>query len=230
MLERLFSLDRRRRRLVGKVPDSALKRYLSVPFPAPNADCRTTEFVALDLETTGLDHRRHEIVSVGLVQLTGMRIDLATARHRLVLPTGAIPEHSAVIHQITDDRAATGEPIETVLKDLLPILAGRVLIAHHARVELTFLNAACERVFGGRFLIPTVDTQWIERRRRERRNQSIGPKALRLAELRKRYNLPRYRAHDALSDALGAAELFTAQLAENNNGRPLPLKEVLLRV
>lgn len=229
MFERLFSLDWRRRRLLRKTPAGPLRDYLATPFPAANSDCNRVEFVALDLETTGLQPKHDEIVSIGLVRLSGSRIDLGTALHRLVQPTRSIPEHSAVIHQITDDAAATGgAPLSEVLAEVLPLLAGRVLIAHHARVELGFLGTACQRLYGGTFLIPTVDTQWLERRTLERRNQAFAPKALRLAELRRRYQLPRYRAHDALSDAVATAELFTAQLALRAGERGVLLKEVLL--
>ena len=37
---------------------------------------------------------------------------------------------------------------------------------------------------------------------------------LRLFNLRPRYNLPRYKAHNALSDAIATAELFMALAAE----------------
>ena len=74
-----------------------------------------------------------------------------------------------------------------------------------------------------------VDTEWLARRWHQRRGQAIATGQLRLASLRQRFNLPRYRAHDALSDALAAAELFCAQLAEAG-GEALPLKQFLLRI
>ncbi|MGE0080837.1 MAG: exonuclease domain-containing protein [Thiohalomonadaceae bacterium] len=229
MLGALLSLEGRRRRATQRAPEGPLRDFLSVPFPDRNSDCRTVPFVAVDLETTGLDARRDEIVAVGLVQFTAAQIDLGSARHWLVTPTGAIPEASAVIHCITDDQAAVGAPLEEVLAEVLPLLAGRVMVAHHARLELQFLKAACARVYGEKFLIPTVDTQALAQRRLERWNTAYKAKDLRLAALRNRYNLPRYRAHNALSDALAAAELFLAQLAESESGTSLPLKRFLLQ-
>ncbi len=230
MFANLLSLEFRRQRLLRKVPPGPLHDFLSVPFPSAKQNCRDVEYVALDLETTGLDAQIDEILSFGFVQMTGRRIDLTTAQHWLASPTRAIPERSAIIHQITDDAAAAGEPLERLMARLLPRLAGRVLIAHHARVEFQFLNAACERLYGGRFLMPIVDTQWIEQRTLDRRNRSYAPKELRLGRLRERYNLPRYRAHDALSDALAAGELFLAQLAEREGGHNLPLRDFLVKL
>lgn len=222
-------LDYRRRRLLKKAPEGPLRDYLSVPFPSLKTDCREVPYMALDLETTGLSVGRDAIVSVGYVAMRGTRIDLATATRRLVAPNRTIPEESAVIHHITDDVAATGEPLASVLGELLPRLAGRVMIAHHAQMEFSFLSAACKNIWGVGFLIPVVDPQWIERRTLELQGKSVAPKELRLSRLRERYNLPRYRAHDALSDALAAAELFAAQLAERDHGGPLPLKHFLAR-
>lgn len=230
MLERLLSLDYRRRRLLDKTPAGPLRDYLQVPFAAPKTDCRQLHCIALDLETTGLDPRTDAIVSFGWVMLHGLQIALGSTQHRLVRQHTAIPEASAVIHQITDDAAAEGESLEQVMAELLPLLAGKVLIAHHARVELGFISAACERLYGGRFLIPIIDTQHIAQQWLERRNKSFRPGELRLGALRNRYNLPRYRAHDALVDALAAAELYIAQLAERGEGDGITLKQLMVRL
>ena len=230
MLASLLSLDYRRKRLLKRLPSGVMRDFYAAPFPSRSSDCRQLEFAALDLETTGLNPQQDEILSIGLVTLKGAQIELQSATHRLVRPQQDIPENSAVIHHITDDHAATGESLAQVLSELLPTLAGKVLIAHHARFELQFLQQACERYFGSRFLMPTIDTQEVARRTLERRNQSFRPQQMRLAELRERYNLPRYRLHNALSDALAAAELFLAQLAQYDLSRPVPVKNFLLKV
>ncbi len=228
MLERLLGLDYRRRRLHAKCTEGPLQDYLATPFPPTRSDCRETTFIALDLETSGLDPQHDTIISFGWVAMRGLAIDLSTARHRVIRQQCAIPESSAVIHQITDDQAATGYELHDILSEFLPILAGHVLIAHNAQIELGFLDTACRRLLGGRFIAPTVDTCYLARRWYDRRNRHFRSGDLRLANVRTRYNLPQYRAHDALSDALSCAELFAAQLAEHGvNGR-LPLKAFLL--
>jgi DNA polymerase III subunit epsilon len=229
VLELLFGLERRRRRLLARTPAGPLREFLSMPFPRPGRDCREAGFVAVDLEATGLDPAEDEIVSIGWVCLEGVRIDLSTARHRLVRASRDIPEESAVLHGITDDRAARGAPLQPVLQELLAVLAGRVLVAHNATFELQFLDAACLHAFGGRLLVPAVDTLWLAREWLERGNIAYQRAELRLDALRRRHNLPRYRAHNALSDALAAAELFIAQVAQRENGRALPLRALLLQ-
>ena len=45
----------------------------------------------------------------------------------------------------------------------------------------------------------------------------IAPGDLRLFNLRERYHLPNYKAHNALSDAISTAELFLALAAESGD-------------
>ena len=222
-----FITDLRRRLQLRRADPGPLRDYLAVAFPNPSSDYRQVDYLAIDLETTGLDPKRDQILSVGYVLLRGNRIDLSTASHRLVHTAFAIPEQSAVIHQITDDQAAGGESLTTVLADLLEHLAGKVMIAHHAAVERGFINAACRREFGGGLVAPVVDTQALARRTFERRHIAFKGSDLRLHSLGERYNLPRYGAHNALSDALAAAELFLAQAVYMEGRRGARLREFL---
>lgn len=226
-LRALMPREWRRRRLARTLPDGALRRFYAVPFPTGRRAWHEVEYVALDLETTGTDPRTEEIVSFGWVVLRGAAVDLSTATRRMARTSKAMPERSAVIHAITDDEAGRGEPACAVLQELLAVLAGRVLIAHFAPAERGFLDAACRRCFDGGLVVPTVDTLQLARRRHLRRDKVPARGELRLAALRESYNLPAHPLHDALSDALAAAELFLAQAEEASDPAPVPLRELL---
>jgi len=214
MFSALFGLERRRRRALAGLaaqPDertTAMRDYLATPLLQRRTPCADAGLVALDFETTGLDARHDRILSIGLVGIDGLSIRLASAQHHLVNDAGPIPERSAVIHGITDDHAAAGQPLQQLLPDLLQTLAGRAIVVHHAAVERQFLQAACERLYGVPFVGRFIDTEVLARRRMERSQQPIRGSDLRLFNLRRAYQLPRYPAHNALSDALATAELF----------------------
>ena len=227
MWRRFLPLNYRRRQLLHRASPGPLRDYLATAFPARSADYRDVEFVALDLETTGLDSGRDEILSFGLVSLKAGRIELATAEHYLVAPLGPIPETSATLHHITDDAAAAGGALSQLLPKVLSRLGGRVLLGHHVGLEQAFLDAACRRLYGAGFLAPLVDTEDLIRRWLERRNEAFGGHHLRLHALRERYGLPRYKAHNALTDALATAELFCAFVARANLVGGAPLKRFL---
>lgn len=219
--------DLRRRWALRKAPQGPIRDYLATPFPKPSADYRDTQYLAVDIETTGLDPKRDDILSVGYVVLRGNRIDLGSACHRLVRSARAIPEASAIIHQITDDQAAQGGLLDDVIAELLEQLSGKVMIAHHATVEKGFLSDACVRIYGLGMPVAVVDTQVLAKRTFERRHIPFKSADLRLYALGNRYNLPRYGAHNALSDALAAAELFLVQAAHRDGGSGVPLRDFL---
>lgn len=223
----LSLIDWRRRWQLRRAPAGPLRDYLAQPFANPRRDYRETDFLAIDLETTGLDVRRDLILSVGYVTLHGKRIDLGSACHRVVRIDRSIPEASAVIHQITDDQSARGLELKEVLVELLEVLSGKVMIAHHAVIECGFLGNACRRLWGGALPVRVVDTQVLARRTLERRQIPFKGSDLRLHSLGDRYNLPRYGAHNALSDALAAGELFLAQAAHRDSGKGAPLGDFL---
>jgi len=209
-----FGLDARRRRLLKKAPPGPLRDFLSVPFPSERSDWRQVPFVALDLETTGGDPAHDEIVSFGWVCIEQERILLSSARHRVLRLAGRMSPDSAVIHQITDDESAAGLPLEAVLAEFLGVLTGRILLAHYIPTEVGFVSEACRRAYGAQVLIPAVDTLALASAAARRAHRAPVRGEMRLANLRRRYGLPRYRAHNALSDALSAAELFLALACE----------------
>ncbi len=231
LLAPLLSLDQRRRRALARLPPGPLARYLATPFPDPARDCREVEYLSLDLETSGLDPRRDRIVSLGYVVVRGLTIDLGSATHRIIRPGPDHPlsEASVVIHQLTDDTVASGDSLFEAFVELFAALQGRVLLAHHAEIECGFIDNVCRKVCGAPLVVPVVDTQWLARRSLERSNRPYNGSSLRLFNLRENYNLPRYNAHNALSDALATAELFTAQLAERE-AKKMPLKDFLRRM
>ena len=219
-----------RRRPAPPGPLAELAAAGAYPRDTPLAQ---VQLLAVDLETTGLDARRHEVLSVGSVPVLGGEVLLAGAAHRRVRPAGGVGE-SAVVHGLTDDELADAPPVEQVLPELLHTLTGpprRVLLAHLARVETGFLDAACRRAYGAGVRLEVVDTLKLELRLLRTRRQHLPDGALRLDACRRRHRLPRYRPHSALTDALACAELFLAQCAELEGrlGRPATLADVLSR-
>lgn len=219
LARRLLPLERQRRYWLARVPDGPLHDYYSTPFPDRSLDVAQVTFVALDFETTALDPERAEILSLGFVPIRALHVALAESVHRFVRPSGAVPTESAIVHGILDDRAHRGEALRDTLPTLLRALSGCVLVAHHAGIEHRMLDRACRTIYGTPFVAPVVDTLALEKRTLERGGQPIVGNALRLGALRERYNLPRYRAHDALVDAIATAELLLAQIAYRSTRR-----------
>jgi DNA polymerase-3 subunit epsilon len=176
------------------------------------------DFLVVDVETTGLDPRRDHVLEVGWAPVTRAEVVLDGVRGTPVhLPDGVDVGQSAVLHGLTDDELATAPPLADVVRDLRAALEGRVLVAHHAPIEIGFLDGAFRDAHSGRFSLLVVDTMTLQRRLVVRGHGEPPPGTLRLDAARRRFGLPRYAAHRAASDAVATAELLLAQVAELGN-------------
>ncbi|MCY4724689.1 exonuclease domain-containing protein [Nocardioides sp. STR2] len=222
---------RRRRRGPGHYPPGPLRDLAAAPPPPGTTPVAQVGFVALDLETTGLDPRTDHVLALGWVTVAGGEVLLASARDvRVRPPSGVDVGSSATIHGLTDDALAGAAALSDVLPLLLGALHGRVLLAHHAAVEVEFVGAATEVAYGARPPLTVVDTLALEHRLRADVNGEVQG-SLRLDAARRAHGLPRYSAHHALTDALAAAELLLAQVAELEErlGREVLLRDLLPR-
>src|SRR5690625_3646163 len=96
----------RLQKLAGDSRHEALARFYRGPWPAADAPMENVQMAALDLETTGLDWRRHAIVSIGIVPFTLDRIRPSRGFYRLVKPRRKLEARSVTIHRITHARLA----------------------------------------------------------------------------------------------------------------------------
>lgn len=200
--------------------DPRIARYLAAGTADPATPIASTPLVAVDMETTGLDPRRHGIVSIGLVPFTLDRIPLASRRYWVVRPRQPLTESSVTFHHITHSAIEHAPDLEEVLDDVLAVLAGRVAVVHYRAIEREFLDVTVTDRLGEGLRFPVVDTMELEARlhrtglaARVRRALGRGQVSLRLADSRARYGLPAYTGHHALMDALATAELLQAQVA-----------------
>jgi len=230
-LDRFIPLEQRRKRLLKIIPDGHLHQFLKTPVPDRNQDVRNCHFISIDLETSGFDPKHDHILSIGFVELHDQCVDMSTARHWVIHSDQQLKESNVAIHQLTDDVVSAGMSLRNAMQQLLPILAGHILLAHNASIETGFLNQACLRIYGYPLLIPVVDTLKLAHQTLSRHQNAIPQGKLRLAALREHYHLPRYKSHNALTDAIATGELFLAQLAErtSNNTQALQIRRILSR-
>lgn len=195
---------------VGPVRDLAAAGWVDLSTSALGVD-----YLAVDVETTGLNPRRDHLLAIGWVPVRGGEVVLADAAGHVVRGSDPVAVgESATVHGLTDDRVEAARPLVDVLPELLAALRGHVVLAHHAPIELGFLSRAIEEVWACRWPVTAVDTMALQHAEVVGEHGEVRPGSLRLDDARRHYSLPRYRAHDALTDAIATAELLLAQLAE----------------
>ncbi|MCO7188483.1 MULTISPECIES: 3'-5' exonuclease [unclassified Pseudoalteromonas] len=214
----ILSWPNRFAHLARQSNDERLRAFYNAGVQAPETPVSQARFVALDFETTGLDHETDDIVSVGLVPFDARRIYCRDAKHWIIKPATPLHTESVVVHQITHSQVSDAPDLEDILEELLACLAGRVIVVHYRHIERLFFNQTLMQRLGEGIEFPLIDTMMIEHQVETARQtfwqrftrQPIS--SIRLADSRKRYGLPYYIAHHALSDALATAELLQAQL------------------
>ncbi len=223
---KLFWLAQKRRRLARRGYESPFGEFLTAPVPDGNQSFTASEFVSLDIETTGLDAKTAEILSLGWVVIRDGRVDVSTCESHLVRPDGDVGD-SASVHGLTDTHVGTGQDKGLVFARLLEVLTGRTLVVHHAGLDKAMLDRTCSEAFGCALPIPVVDTLALALARRKRQHHVADNNGLRLADLREEYNLPYYKAHDCLVDAIATAELLIAMVARQDGAERTRLKRLI---
>ena len=189
-----------------------LSEYLLKGLPDINQSVADAHFFVLDFETTGLDVYKDHIISAGFTEIKNNRMLLNKSEHHLVATNLKLTSENVGIHHLTDDVVAQGMQIKALINYLLEKMAGKVLIAHYQKIEYSFIQHACQAIYGLSLPMIILDTMMIEKNKLEKLNRRISANQLRLFNLRDDYNLPRYNAHNAMEDAISTAELFLAQI------------------
>ncbi len=195
--------------------------YLTPP-PALSRPFEQLRFVVLDAEMSGLNPKRHNLLSIGWVVIERGRIVGDSGRHFLIHADAHVGE-STKIHGLRDSAIAGAASVARVLALLASQAGGAVLVFHHASLDMAFIQRAARQTMQCPLLAAYVDTMELEKRRLRRQGKSAS---LRLKLCRDRYGLPATAQHNALSDAYATAELFLAQVAHLGERGKLRLKDL----
>jgi DNA polymerase-3 subunit epsilon len=169
---------------------------------------RNARFIVVDVETTGLDPRRDEVVSFAAVPIERARIAAPDAVAGLVRPERSPPPRSVEIHGLRAADLEDAPPAPDALRPLAGLLRGEIPVAHSAWVERAFL-APRLRSAGGRLPRRMVDTALLWRLLCIDRGEG-DPGTTSLSAVASALGLPVHRPHEAQGDALTTAQAFLA--------------------
>jgi DNA polymerase-3 subunit epsilon len=174
------------------------------------------EYWVLDLETSGLDAKRDQILSVGMVPVRRGVIEWGDHFYSLARPeTWENLDGDAIrVHHILPEELKDAPRLPAILLEIEARLSGgAALVLHHASFDLGFLRGHFAKV-GRPWPKPAVVDTRVLASRYDELQQRLQPYVLpvtrSLAELVELFNLPPYTTHHALADALATAQLFLA--------------------
>lgn len=156
------------------------------------------DFVALDIETTGLSPLYNEIINIGAIRFRNNRpveqFDV------LVKPFSSIPREITRLTGITNAMVQDAPPIKVVLPQFIEFLGEDIILGHNVRFDISFINNAMLKYGFDNFITTYVDTMLIARRFRKHNS---------LENLVRDYVNSNYvEQHTGLDDALNTARVF----------------------
>lgn len=171
------------------------------------------EWVALDCETTGLNTRSDEIISVGAVRIVGDRIMTSERLELLVRPDKGVPGQSVRIHRLREQDVANGLPLAEAMQQLLHFIGSRPLVGYYLEFDVAMLNRAITPLIGMGLPQPKIEVSALYydykfKHLPPSHQQGNADIDLRFATLMADLQLPLRDAHDAMNDAVMAAMAF----------------------
>ena len=164
-----------------------------------DGELSSLSYVVLDLETSGLDPARAEIVEIGAVKVEGGRT--VEEFHTLVKPRKGMSAISERITGITDEMLKDQPPIEEVLPKFLDFLNDSIIVAHNASFDYRFLRHWVREITGKDLENPYIDTLSLSRALLTMSSYSLDKVASKL-------RLESFKHHRALDDARITAKIF----------------------
>lgn len=178
------------------------------PLPPPDLSHLPPEFVVFDLETTGLDPERHEIIEFGAI-----RIIRDSKEHpyysALVKPSRKIPakitQLTGITQSMVDDE---GVPLEEALAGFMDFIGDTPLVAYNAPFDKGFIDAALSRAgHKKRLRRPTCALKLARRAWR-------GLPSYKLTALAERFGLDASDSHRAIGDCKRTVAVYIAGSVE----------------
>jgi DNA polymerase-3 subunit epsilon len=175
--------------------------------PPPN------EWVALDCETTGLNPRSDEIISIGAVRIVGERILTSERLELLVRPEKGVSADSVRIHRLRERDVAGGLPRDEAMRRLLRFIGSRPLVGYYLEFDVAMIGRAIWPLLGMGLPQPKIEVSALYydykfRQLPPYQQQANAGIDLRFDTMMRDLQLPEREAHDALNDAVMAAMAF----------------------
>ena len=158
-----------------------------------------TEFVAFDIETTGLNAQNDRMTEIGAIRFSGGNI--IDTFNTFVDPERHIPADITQLTGIRDSDVAGAPSEEEAMKQFIEYIGDRPIIAHNAHFDVGFMTAAALR-HGLKFSPVFLDTLAL--------SQALLPelKRFKLDIVSNHLKLPQFNHHRATDDAMVVARIM----------------------
>lgn len=166
------------------------------------------QWVAIDCEMTGLNPKKHHLLSVAAIHINDNTIDTGNGLHLVCRPPVMPDRDTIVIHGLRTADVEHGMSYDDMLALLLPFIGNRPIVGFCTQLDTAFLNPLVKRYMGTALPNEIIDLRHLYSRRMSGQTQGLSSQAQHLTNILAHYNIPELGAHDAYNDALMTAMAF----------------------
>lgn len=165
------------------------------------------EVVVFDCETTGLDPKIDDIISIGAVKIKGNKVLTDQAMHLYIKQKNKIKHKSITVHQIRNCDLEDAVPLEEAIEKFLYYIGNRTLVGYYLEFDIAMINKYIKPMFG--ITLPNKQEE-VSAIFYDKKIAAIpqGNIDLRFDSILKEMELPRLQVHDALNDAVMTAMIY----------------------
>ena len=165
------------------------------------------EVVVFDTETTGLNPKKDEILSIGAVKIKGNKILTSQKFEMFLRPTKDIKEESIKIHQIRNIDLQNGCEPQEAIEAFLHFIGSSPLVGYYIEFDVAMINQYTKRLLGIKLPNPQIEVSGIYH---DKKIKFIPDSTidLRFDVIMKDLGLETFGKHDALNDAVMTAMMY----------------------
>jgi len=165
------------------------------------------EYVVFDTETTGLNPKKDDIISIGAVKIKDNKILTSQTFEVFIKNSREISSKSIEIHRIRPCDLHNGKVMEEAIKDFLYFIGSRPLVGYYLEFDISMINKYIKPMLGITLPNKRIEVSEIY----FDKTISLIPQGnidLRFDTILKKCDVPDMGAHNAVNDAIMTAMIY----------------------
>ena len=167
----------------------------------------SNEYVCLDCETSGLNTKKDEILSIGAVHIKENKILMRKTFNIFLKPSKNINPESIKIHHIRPIDLENGINPEDGIYQLLEFIGSRPIVGYYIKFDVAMISKYTKKFIGINLPNETIEvsSMYYKIRKKKTHYEFID---LRFDTILKNLDIPALGKHDALNDAIMTSMIF----------------------
>jgi len=175
------------------------------------------EYVSLDFETTSLNPKKAEIISIGAVRIKDNTILASEMFRLLVRPDKEMERESIRVHHLRYADLEDGVEAAEAVKSLLAFIGPRPIVGYYLEFDMAILGRYAKKLIGCTLPNEMIEVSGLYYNKKEKLIPQ-GHIDLRFDTIMEELAIPFFGKHSAVHDAIMTAMIFLK--LKGPEGRP----------